>query len=102
MEYRWGAANADRSRTLAAELLALAPDLILTVGRRRAQWLPILLRPRGLSHSVVVRLLGAAAYAIAMKERHTLLPLQRSRAVRSPPAAFDHEFDELGWLAGAL
>jgi hypothetical protein len=30
------------------------------------------------------------------------LPLQRSRAVHSPPAAFDHEFDELGWLAGAF
>jgi len=32
IDYRWGAADADRSRTYAAELVALAPDVILAVG----------------------------------------------------------------------
>jgi putative tryptophan/tyrosine transport system substrate-binding protein len=32
IDYRWGAADADHSRTYAAELVALAPDVILTVG----------------------------------------------------------------------
>ena len=29
IDYRWGAANVDRSRKSAAELIALAPDVIL-------------------------------------------------------------------------
>src|SRR6478672_3556068 len=32
IDYRWAAADADRSRTYAAELVALAPDVILTSG----------------------------------------------------------------------
>ena len=32
IEYRWGAGNADRTRRYAAELVALAPDVILTSG----------------------------------------------------------------------
>jgi putative tryptophan/tyrosine transport system substrate-binding protein len=32
IDYRWAAANADRSRTYAAELVALAPDVILAPG----------------------------------------------------------------------
>src|SRR5262245_11309599 len=32
MEYRWGAGDADRTRRYAAELVALAPDVILTSG----------------------------------------------------------------------
>jgi putative tryptophan/tyrosine transport system substrate-binding protein len=32
IDYRWGAIDADRSRRNAAELLALAPDVILAVG----------------------------------------------------------------------
>ena len=32
IEYRWGAGDADRIRQQAAELVALAPDAILTVG----------------------------------------------------------------------
>ena len=34
MDYRWGAVDADRSRRYAAELVALAPDLILVNGPR--------------------------------------------------------------------
>ena len=32
IDYRWAAADADRSRTYAAELVALAPDVILAAG----------------------------------------------------------------------
>jgi putative ABC transport system substrate-binding protein len=32
IDYRWGAVDADHSRTYAAELVALAPELILTAG----------------------------------------------------------------------
>jgi putative ABC transport system substrate-binding protein len=32
IDYRWGAADADHSRKYAAELLALAPDVVLAVG----------------------------------------------------------------------
>src|SRR6516225_9718503 len=32
IDYRWGAVDADRSRRYAAELVALAPDVILAVG----------------------------------------------------------------------
>src|SRR5262244_3989557 len=32
IDYRWGAGDADRSRRYAAELVALAPDVILAVG----------------------------------------------------------------------
>ena len=32
IDYRWAAADADHSRTYAAELVALAPDVILAVG----------------------------------------------------------------------
>src|SRR5947208_8419374 len=32
IDYRWGAGDADRIRTLAAELVALAPDVILSTG----------------------------------------------------------------------
>jgi putative ABC transport system substrate-binding protein len=32
IEYRWGAGNADRTRKYAAELAALAPDVILVTG----------------------------------------------------------------------
>jgi ABC-type uncharacterized transport system substrate-binding protein len=32
IEYRWGADSGGQTRTLAAELVALAPDVILTVG----------------------------------------------------------------------
>ena len=32
IDYRWAAAEADRSRTYAAELVALAPDVILASG----------------------------------------------------------------------
>ena len=32
IEYRWGAGDADRTRGYAAELVALAPDVILTSG----------------------------------------------------------------------
>src|SRR5262245_34423335 len=32
MDYRWGAVDTDRSRRYAAELVALAPDVILAVG----------------------------------------------------------------------
>ena len=32
IDYRWGAGNADRIRTFAAELVALAPDVILSAG----------------------------------------------------------------------
>ena len=34
IDYRWGAGDADRSRRYAAELVALAPDLILVNGPR--------------------------------------------------------------------
>jgi len=34
VDYRWGAVDADRSRRYAAELVALAPDLILVNGPR--------------------------------------------------------------------
>jgi len=32
IDYRWGAGNADRIRKFAAELVALAPDVILSAG----------------------------------------------------------------------
>src|SRR6516165_4917534 len=32
IDYRWGVADADRYRSRAAELVALAPDVILTTG----------------------------------------------------------------------
>jgi len=32
IDYRWGAVDTDRSRRYAAELVALAPDVILAVG----------------------------------------------------------------------
>src|SRR5215831_15037051 len=32
IDYRWGAADADRSRRYAAELVALAPDVVLAAG----------------------------------------------------------------------
>src|SRR6266536_3829003 len=32
IDYRWGAGNADRIRKFAAELIALAPDVILSTG----------------------------------------------------------------------
>src|SRR5215469_13802799 len=32
IDYRWGAGNADRIRKLAAELVELAPDVILSAG----------------------------------------------------------------------
>src|SRR5262245_47537589 len=32
IDYRWGAGNADRIRKFAAELVALAPDVILSTG----------------------------------------------------------------------
>jgi putative tryptophan/tyrosine transport system substrate-binding protein len=32
IDYRWGAGDADRIRTFAAELVALAPDVILATG----------------------------------------------------------------------
>jgi putative ABC transport system substrate-binding protein len=32
IDYRWGAVDADRSRRYAAELVALAPDVILASG----------------------------------------------------------------------
>lgn len=34
IDYRWAAADADHSRTYAAELLALAPDVILANGNQ--------------------------------------------------------------------
>jgi putative ABC transport system substrate-binding protein len=34
IDYRWGAGDADRIRTFAAELVALAPDIILSTGSR--------------------------------------------------------------------
>jgi putative ABC transport system substrate-binding protein len=34
IDYRWGAGDADRIRKFAAELIALAPDVILSTGIR--------------------------------------------------------------------
>src|SRR6266700_3432610 len=36
IDYRWGAGDADRIRKFAAELVALAPDVILSTGSPRA------------------------------------------------------------------
>ncbi len=48
LEYRWGAYDADRAQTYAAELVSLAPDLILAHGtpaltalRRETRIVPI-------------------------------------------------------------
>ena len=40
IEYRWGAGDADRTRGYAAELVALAPDVILQANgwRRSSSW----------------------------------------------------------------
>ena len=40
VEYRWGAGDADRTRGYAAELVALAPDVILQANgwRRSSSW----------------------------------------------------------------
>jgi putative ABC transport system substrate-binding protein len=39
IDYRWGGGNADRIRKYAAELVALAPDVILTSGAATMGWL---------------------------------------------------------------
>jgi len=46
IDYRWGAGNADRIRKFAAELVALAPDVILSAGSPSINT-PFLFRRRG-------------------------------------------------------
>ena len=73
IEYRWSAGDAERTRKYAAELVALAPDVILagntsTVGRCNRR--PTLCR----SYSQVLLIRSPPALSITLRARVVILP----------------------------
>ena len=73
IDYRWGTGDAERNRRNAAELVALAPDVILAVGTQ--PWSPCRKRParfRSCSCSLPIR--SVPAMSIVWRDREAISP----------------------------
>jgi len=76
IDYRWGAGNVERYRTFAAELVALTPDILMTVGARLLRLCnarPALCR----SCSLLSRTRSGAAWSRAWRGQAVIPPVLR-------------------------